>query len=139
MEQSKQTRAVSDLFDQQKLILIVPTIVICELAASDKQITADDFSRLLLRSNIEQADITLPIAIAAGELRKAVRSDTSTDGKKNLKTPDAIIVAAANHLRADFLISGDAHMLRMDGKYGIRCKICPPASFVQQPELPNFS
>lgn len=108
--------------EQGLAILLVPAVVITEVAAGPDELQVQGFRNVLLQPYIEQLDITTAIAIRAGQLRRDVINDSM-----KLKTLDALIVAAAEHHRADFLISLDErHIIRMDGKYGLTMKIGLP-------------
>lgn len=114
--------------------LLVPSVVITEVAAGPDRAQVQHFKQVLLQPYIEQLDVTTPIAIFAGELRRQVIND----GMK-LKTLDALIVAAAHHHRADILISCDGnHIVRMDGKYELFMKIGLPRTGLpeESPPLP---
>lgn len=108
--------------EQGGAVLLVPGVVITEVAAGPDELKIEAFRKTLLQPYIEQLDITTGIAIRAGQLRRAVIAESM-----KLKTLDALIVAAAEHHRADILISVDErHMIRMDGKHGLSMKIGLP-------------
>lgn len=111
-----------------KATLLIPSIVITELAAHPIQDRVKLFELFLLRSDVEQLDITSAIASNAGKLRRQV-----IGAGQKMKTPDALIVAAAAYHRADLILSIDPHILRCDGKFGLAPKIGPPATGHDQP------
>lgn len=114
--------------DQKRAILLVPAIIACEIACGPDEARISQFEAFLKQPYVEQLDVTAVIGQAAGRLRRQVLNE-----RMKLRTADALVVITADHYRADFIISTDNDMLRMDGKYGIRAKIGPPATGHDQP------
>lgn len=123
-----------DRVDRQKATLLFPTVVLCELFSSRDDARQRIIDLYLQRPNVELLDLTLSIAKAGALLRVDADSD-----RLKLKTPDALIIASASHHRADILISCDRGIVRLDGQYGIKCKIGLPACGFDQPlfDLPE--
>ncbi len=115
--------AMVTAFDKGTICLLIPAVVITEIAAGPPSQLATVQS-FVLRSNVEQLDITFPVGVAAGQLRAAAKA-----AKLKLKTPDALIVAAANYHRADFIVSVDSDICRMDGKFGLTSRIGKPNDY----------
>ncbi len=110
--------------------LLVPSIVITELAAHPDRLKLDAFEKALMHTSIDQLDITPAIARLGGQLRRAV-----IDQKMKIKTADALIVVAGDYYNADYILSFDPGILRCDGKFGIRAKIGPPSCGHGEPLL----
>lgn len=113
--------------------LLVPSIVMAEVAANPDANKVQTFKRFLLNSFVDSVDITTGIAEKAGELRRRVINDGRT-----VHTPDALIAAAAEHHHCDYLFSFDSDLLRMDRKYLLSVRIVEP-SFGLSSELPFMS
>ena len=111
--------AILRLYDQEKIILLVPSIIICEIATADNEALVTTFELAIRRDNAEQLDITVAVARIGGDIRR--------NSSKAIKTPDALVVAAAHYYGADLLVSSDERVLSLDGKYGIKCKIGLPS------------
>lgn len=112
--------------------LLVPTIVATEASVgkSATSTSIDQFEKVLLNPFVDVLDLTAVIAISAGKLRRQV-----LDTKRKLRTPDAIVIASAILYGADFIISTDADVLRLNGFPGIKPVIGPPATGLKQPGL----
>ena len=119
--------------DSKKAKLLVPSIVIAELAAHPDQKRVLVFESYLLRSEVEQLDITTSIARMAGQLRRRMLNEGLS-----IKLPDALIVAAADWHRADLILSVDAGILRCDGQFELSPKIGNPSTGHNQPLLDNL-
>lgn|SRR5487761_100442 len=92
-----------DGIDEGKIKAIVSTIVLAEIcsgyeiAQKDSREKGEFLAHVLSSSNYEIADITVPVALDAGNLR----------ANKGLKLPDALIVSSALRHGSEFLISND--------------------------------
>ncbi len=117
-------------FDSGQARMLIPSIVVSELFAGPATEKAEIVEKFMLRPEVEALDITPPIAKIGGVLRRSVIND----GMK-LKTPDALIIAAADYHKADYIISVDSHICRMDGRFGLTSKIGLP---ITSHELPLF-
>ncbi len=113
--------------DKGEAILLVPAIVAAEIACSPSD-DLHDFRAMLDRPEIEQLDVTVPVAMEAGELRRRAKNDDLT-----LKIPDALVVSTADHYLADYIISEDKDICRLNGRYGIRAVIGRPETGHDQP------
>jgi predicted nucleic acid-binding protein len=102
--------------------LLVPAIVVTELWTHPDEEKVKLFEAFLLRDNVSRLDITNEIAKNAGRLRRLVVQD-----KEKLKTPDALIVVAADYHHATYILSVDKHILRCNGKYGLKATIGLPS------------
>ncbi|MCL4518364.1 MAG: PIN domain-containing protein [Thaumarchaeota archaeon] len=93
------SKKILDLVDDGKLKGIVSTIVVAEISSGyeDSKEKDEFLASILGASNYEIVDVTVPIALDAGNLRL----------KKHLNLPDALIVASALRHGAEFLISND--------------------------------
>jgi predicted nucleic acid-binding protein len=120
--------------DSKKAKLLVPSIVVAELNAHPDQKSVQVFESYLLRSEVEQLDITTSIAKRAGQLRRRMREE----GGLSIKLPDVLIVAAADWHRADLILSVDAGILRCDGQFELSPKIGRPNTGHNQPLLDNL-
>lgn len=121
--------------EQGQAVLLVPGVVITEVAAGPDPVKVENFKNVLLQPYIEQLDITTSIAIRAGQLRRLV-----LDEKMKLKSLDALIVAAAEHHRADILVSVDQnHIVRMNGKYGLAMAIGLPSIGLPPAQMTLFA
>ena len=97
------SKKILDLIDDGKVKGIISTIVLAEICsgydASKDQKEKDEFlANILGSSNYEIADVTVPVALDAGNLR----------ARRGLKLPDALIVSSALRHGGEFLISNDA-------------------------------
>ncbi len=114
--------------DTGKAKLLVPSIVIAELAAHPRQDKVHLFESILDRSNVEQLDITTSIARKAGQLRRKI-----IDAGLSIKLPDLLIVASADYHRADLILTVDSNILRCDGEFDLTAKIGLPSTGHNQP------
>jgi len=108
--------------DTRKAILLIPSVVVTELFAHPDESSVKVFEAFLSRSSVEQLDLTVAIAKKGGQLRRRL-----LDNGMNLKTPDALVIAIADHHRANVVFSFDIGMLRCNGLFGIQAKICIPS------------
>lgn len=111
-----------------KATLLVPAIVSTEVGADPDDSKLIQFENAMKQPYVEQIDITHAIGMKAGKLRR----DVLNHGWK-LRTPDAIVVAAAETFRASYVISTDKDVLRLDGNFGLRAKIGPPSTGFDMP------
>ena len=111
--------------------LLVPSIVICEIAAHPDVKQVILFEQMLNSVHVEQLDITTPIAKKAGELRRLLLAN-----KLKIKTPDALIIAASDYHKANYIFSFDDGILRCNGKYNIAAEKGLPSKGHNQPLLP---
>jgi predicted nucleic acid-binding protein len=104
------TKKILDWIDAGILRAILSTVVLAEICSGyditheedDERDSStkerDDFLAHILSSpNYEIADVTVPIALDAGNLR----------GREGFKLPDALIIASALRHGAEYLISND--------------------------------
>ena len=120
--------------DSKKAKLLVPSIVIAELAAHPDKKLFDVFEAYLNKTQVEILDITTSIAKRAGQLRRRMKNERLL----NIKLPDVLIVAAADCHRADLILSVDAGILRCDGQFELSPKIGRPNTGFNQPLLDNL-
>lgn len=109
--------------------LLVPVVVAAEVYAHADPTKVDLFERLCLRTSIELIDLTAPAAKTAGQLRRHAKDSLQV----SIKTPDALIIASADLNRCDQLHSFDTGILRCDGKFGLKVRICRPEEGFDQP------
>lgn len=121
--------AILKLYDQEKIILLIPAIIICEIATADNPSLVTTFELAIKRDNAEQLDITIPVARFAADIRRL--------SSKSVKTPDALVIAAAHYYGADLLVSSDTRILSLDGQFGIKCKIGEPSAVFDHQWLLN--
>jgi len=120
---SPNSKKILDWIDDGKTRAIVSTIVIAEIVSgyqtSGELKEKDEFMEHILgASNYGAVDVTVPIALDAGNLR----------AQKGFRLPDALIAASALHHNAKFLISNDDHF----GKIGLESlKVVTGAEFVK--------
>ena len=109
--------------DSGKATLIVSVTTYSEILETKH--TKEQLNKLdlfLKRSNVMIADVTVPIAQEASRIRSAAHSQ-----KRNIKTPDATIMATAILYEADVLHSLDPHHLNLSGSDIVnRLKIIEP-------------
>ena len=130
-EEDKDLSAVQSWIQQidtRKATLLIPSIVVTEVFAHPDEVIVKKFDAFLSRSNVEQLDLTVAIARKGGQLRRRL-----LDANMNLKTPDAIVIAIADHHSADKIFSFDHGMLRCNGLFGIQAKICLPSDGHEHP------
>jgi len=84
---------------------------------------------ILLQTFVDTIDLTSAIAFHAADLRRSV---AQAKPKLKLKTPDAIVIASAIRANADFIISTDKHVYRLNGFPGIKPVIGPPQTGLKQ-------
>lgn len=99
--------------DSGKAYLIVPAPVYSELfmdSLDDKQ--RDLLDGFLNRSNVVSVDLTIVISKKASSIRERARREQP---KRNLKNPDAQIVATAILHKANVLHSLDKGLLKLNG------------------------
>lgn len=111
-----------------KATLLVPAIVSTEVGAGPDEASIRQFENALKQPYVEQIDITHSIGLRAGKLRRQV-----LDHGWKLKTPDAMVVIAAETFRANFILSTDKDVIRLDGNFGLRAKIGPPSTGLDLP------
>ncbi|HYB04303.1 MAG TPA: PIN domain-containing protein [Nitrososphaerales archaeon] len=102
------SKKILDWIDDGTIIGVVSTIVIAELrsgydASGDTQGKDQFLAHILGSSNYQIADVTVQVALDAGNLRAS----------KGLKLPDALIIASTLRHRGEFLISNDLTMGKM--------------------------
>ena len=130
-EEDKDLSAVQSWIQQidtRKATLLIPSIVVTEVFAHPDEVIVKKFDAFLSRSNVEQLDLTVAIARKGGQLRRRL-----LDANMNLKTPDAIVIAIADHHSANMIFSFDHGMLRCNGLFGIQAKICLPSDGHEHP------
>ena len=117
---------VANEIDKDDAVLVVSVTVVSEVLEckmTDEQRTR--FNKFFQRSNVILADVTLPIAQKARE----IRDRGNAEGRK-IKTPDAQIIATAIVFRCHVLHSLDNRgngALRLDGSTIVDgLKITPP-------------
>jgi len=111
--------------------LLIPTIVITE-ATVGKELTPlaqQMLEGILLQTFVDTIDLTSAIAFHAADLRRSV---AQAKPKQKLKTPDAIVIASAMRANADFIISPDNRVNRLNGFPGIKKVIGPPQTGLKQ-------
>ncbi len=126
--------AIVDEFDKGKISILIPSVVVTEVAAGPDRSKINTLLQFATRTNVEQIDITTTVAVEAGLLRRNIQNSV----RWKLKTLDALIVAAANHFRADVIVSCDDGIARLDGQFGLTPKICTPNDYFSSVQ-PLFS
>ena len=116
--------------DRGQATLLIPAVVSAEAATGKSPEGVAIYEAATKRPYVNLIDITHTIAMDAGHLRRRV-----LDAGMSLKTPDAIITAAAERFHANRLISVDKHILRMNGNYGLRATIGRPADGLDRLDL----
>jgi predicted nucleic acid-binding protein len=131
---------VAKEIDTSEAVLIVPVTIISEIL--DSKLSGNQRAKLtafLKRSNVVNADTTLNIARKAREIRDAGQA---MKPKRNIKTPDATIIATAIIYGCDALHSLDDRgngPLRLSGLPAVDgLKICKPISASGQKGLEGF-
>jgi predicted nucleic acid-binding protein len=96
--------AIYDEVERGSVELLVSVIVVAEMLdlINDPKMS-DEFQRLLKRPNVRLMDVTPHIARKTAELRSKWRNESHRNEPRNIKTPDAIIIATAAHCGASVL------------------------------------
>lgn len=131
---------VSREIDAGKATLVVSALIIPEVL--DTKMTGEQkekFNLFLQRSNVVVADVTVPIATKARQIRDRGQSETPT---RKIKTPDATVLATAILFKCDALHSlddrGSGH-LKLNGKPLVEgLRIVKPICLHGQLGLENF-
>jgi len=105
---STSSKRILDWIDDGEIKAIVSAIVIAEIvsgyqATGDTKEMDEFLAHILGAPNYDIVDVTVPIALEAGNLR----------AKKGFKLPDALIAASALRHGAEFLISNDDPMRKV--------------------------
>jgi predicted nucleic acid-binding protein len=97
--------------DSKEATLIIPATVYTEiLEARLKPGERDKLDAFLKRSNVIAADLTVPIARRAADMRNRGLEEQP---KRRIKTPDAHMAATALSLAADVLHTLDSDLLQL--------------------------
>lgn len=116
---------VVDEIDRNAAVLVVSGIVQAEILEAElKPAQRAMLGQVLSRSNVVNADATVPIFQKAGEIRSRGHAEKP---KRKIKTADATVIATAISYGVDALHTLDDKLLRLSGKPIIDgLKICKP-------------
>jgi len=104
---------VVDAIDKESANLLIPAPVFSEVfEMSLTRAQKDQFQGFIDRSNIFPADLTMPIARRASQIREAGHNEHP---QRKLKTVDAQIIATALSYNADVLHAFDSDLLKLNG------------------------
>lgn len=105
---------VVDEIDKKKANLLIPAPVFSEVFEMDLSAEQREVLRgFIVRSNVQPADLTMPIAQRASELRASGHKERP---KRKIKTIDAQIAATALGYEVDMLHALDDDLLKLNGK-----------------------
>lgn len=108
--------AVLEEVYSKRSVLIVSVVTYTEiLKAKHSQKQRDAWEGFLKRSNVLRVDVTFPIAQKAEEVRSRGITMSKKHEERNIKTPDAQVIATAIVQRADVLHSLEPKHLAMSG------------------------
>ncbi|MGB7328203.1 MAG: PIN domain-containing protein [Rubripirellula sp.] len=117
--------------------LIVPAIVAAEVAVNPDLAAVSTFESLMQRPEIDVVDITTTVASFAGKLRRQTLNANKTNKSiKTVRMIDALVIASSHLSGADYLLSHDIGVQKLNGMFGIAPQIGPFDTGL--PKMPLF-